>query len=63
MHATVVSRPTADRAVMDVGTKSLTSDRVARGKTRSIGPTGFTRAADRRDRPRPGPPEEDRWRG
>ncbi len=29
VHATVVSRPTADRAVMDAGTKSLTSDMVA----------------------------------
>ncbi|MGH7119460.1 MAG: alanine racemase [Acetobacteraceae bacterium] len=26
VHATVVSRPTADRAIMDAGTKSLTSD-------------------------------------
>ncbi|MGH7050656.1 MAG: alanine racemase [Acetobacteraceae bacterium] len=34
VHATVVSRPTADRAVMDAGTKSLTSDTVAP----SVGP-------------------------
>lgn len=36
MHATVVSRPTDDRAVIDAGTKSLTSDTVAP----SVGP-GF----------------------
>lgn len=29
LYATIVSRPTADRAVMDAGTKSLTSDLVA----------------------------------
>ena len=29
LHATVVSRPTEDRAVIDAGTKSLTSDQVA----------------------------------
>lgn len=29
LHATVVSRPTGDRAVIDAGTKSLTSDLVA----------------------------------
>lgn len=29
LHATVVSRPTAERAIMDAGTKSLTSDLVA----------------------------------
>jgi D-serine deaminase-like pyridoxal phosphate-dependent protein len=29
LHATVVSRPTEDRAVIDAGTKSLSSDRVA----------------------------------
>src|ERR1700733_15870267 len=28
LHATVVSRPTEDRAVIDAGTKSLTSDLV-----------------------------------
>jgi D-serine deaminase-like pyridoxal phosphate-dependent protein len=34
LHATVVSRPTEDRAVIDAGTKSLTSDLVAP----SVGP-------------------------
>ncbi|MGH7156304.1 MAG: D-TA family PLP-dependent enzyme, partial [Acetobacteraceae bacterium] len=34
LHATVVSRPTEHRAVMDAGTKSLTSDLVAP----SVGP-------------------------
>ena len=34
LHATVVSRPTEDRAVIDAGTKSLTSDPVAP----SVGP-------------------------
>jgi D-serine deaminase-like pyridoxal phosphate-dependent protein len=34
LHATVVSRPTTDRAVIDAGTKSLTSDLVAP----SVGP-------------------------
>ena len=34
LHATVVSRPTEDRAVIDAGTKSLTSDLVAS----SVGP-------------------------
>ena len=34
LHATVVSRPTEDRAVIDAGTKSLTSDLVAA----SVGP-------------------------
>ena len=34
LHATVVSRPTDDRAVIDAGTKSLTSDLVAA----SVGP-------------------------
>ncbi len=29
LHATIVSRPTDDRAVIDVGTKSLSSDLVA----------------------------------
>jgi D-serine deaminase-like pyridoxal phosphate-dependent protein len=36
LHATVVSRPTEERAVLDAGTKSLTSDTVAS----SVGP-GF----------------------
>jgi D-serine deaminase-like pyridoxal phosphate-dependent protein len=36
LHATVVSRPTEERAVIDAGTKSLTSDTVAQ----SVGP-GF----------------------
>lgn len=29
VHATIISRPTEDRAIMDAGTKSLTSDMVA----------------------------------
>jgi len=29
LYATVVSRPTADRAIIDAGTKSLSSDLVA----------------------------------
>lgn len=37
VHATVVSRPTADRAVMDAGTKSLTSDMVAPSAGRGYG--------------------------
>ncbi|MGH7159786.1 MAG: hypothetical protein ACREFS_06875 [Acetobacteraceae bacterium] len=36
LHANIVSRPTAERAVMDAGTKSLTSDQVPAAAARSL---------------------------